>query len=75
MTDRPTFKLHSYNPRRRARKVEAAHVLVTWPNGKEELLWMNERDIRANIKEFGPCEGLEAARNAYRLNLGINPAQ
>lgn len=42
-----------FNPRRRARGGEAASVRVTWPDGDEEILWMSERDIKANMKEWG----------------------
>lgn len=63
-----TFRLYRYNPRRRARGVEAAEVEVTWPDGDKELLWMTQQDIRDNLKQFGDSQGLRDALEAYRLN-------
>lgn len=68
---RPKFELHRYNPRRAAREAEAAEVKVTWPDGEEEYLWMSERDLNANMKEWGACDGLLDALNAYRQNAPI----
>jgi hypothetical protein len=65
---RPKFELHRYNPRRAARGAEASEVKVTWPDGEEEYLWMSKRDINANMKEWGACDGLLDALNAYRQN-------
>ncbi len=59
------FELYEYNPRRRMRGVEAARVLVTYPDGEQDLLWMSPKDIRDNIAEFGTCAGLQAALQAY----------
>ncbi len=64
----PTFSLYRYNPRRRARGVEAAEVEVKWPDGRRDLLWMSERNIRDNLKEFGESAGLREALEAYRQN-------
>lgn len=63
------FELVRYNPRRRARGAEAAEVKVTWPDGDEALLWMSEKNIADNIAGFGECDGLSAAREAYRKNV------
>jgi hypothetical protein len=69
----PKFELHRYNPRRKARGVEAAEMKVTWPDGEVEYLWMSEADIRANIKEFGPSAGLGRAVGAYVANVEVLP--
>lgn len=69
---RPKFELHRYNPRRAARGAEAAEVKVTWPDGEEEYLWMSKRDINANMKEWGACDGLLDALNAYRQNNEVS---
>ena len=66
--DRPKFELRRYNPKRRFRGREAAEVQVTWPDGDIELLWMSEGDIKKNIREWGTCEGLVSALEAYRKN-------
>jgi len=63
----PTFKLLRVNPRRHQRGAEATELLVTWPNGDEETLWMFLRDIKANIKLHGPCDALRDAADAYAL--------
>lgn len=67
--ERPTFKLERYNPRRRSRGAEAAELSIKYSDGSEDLIWMSQNDIAANIAEFGPCEGLNAALNAYRDNV------
>ena len=63
-------RLVRYNPRRRARGVEAAEVEI---DGEEEgvaplRLWMSQADIRNNIAQFGQLEGFVAALEAYRQN-------
>lgn len=71
--DRPAFELYCYNPRRHARGKEAAQVMVTWPDGKKQLLWMSPRDIKDNIAEFGDCSGLRLALDAYRNKVEVRP--
>lgn len=68
---RPKFELHRYAPRRAARGAEAAEVKVTWPEGDVEYLWMSRKDIRKNMKEWGACDGLLDALNAYRQNANL----
>lgn len=41
---------------------------LTWPDGDVEYLWMSERDIKENMNEWGACDGLLEALNAYRQN-------
>lgn len=65
----PTFELVEYNPRRRSRGAEAARVKVTWQDGETELLWMSQKDIRANLRESGKSKGLDDAAKAYNLNI------
>jgi hypothetical protein len=65
----PTFTLVRYNPRRKARGVEAARVKVTWPAGDTEELWMSEADLRNNIRDFGSNESLANALKAYKSNV------
>jgi len=36
-------------------------------------VWMSQTDIRKNIEEFGPQQGLLDAQEAYRKNVEINP--
>ncbi len=67
-----TFELYQYNPRRKARGVEAARVKVVDDDGEEHLLWMTPMDIQANLKEFGESKGLRDALEAYRINQPIN---
>ena len=69
--DRPKFELHRYNPRRASRGAEAAEVKVTWPDGGEEYLWMSKRDLKENMKEFGACDGLLDALNAYAKGVAF----
>jgi hypothetical protein len=58
------FKFIEYNPRRAMRGKEAARVAVI-DDGEEDWLWMSERDIARNIKEFGQHPELLKARLAY----------
>ncbi len=67
------FELYEYNPRRRARGVQAARLLVTWPDGESQLLWMSEKDIRENIKTHGTCQAMQDALKAYRENIFHRP--
>jgi hypothetical protein len=61
-----TFELIDFNPRRHARGVEAARVEVIVNGDSREWLWMSERDIKANIAEFGDSEELQKALAEYR---------
>jgi len=65
----PLFTFLRFNPRRAQRGAEAAEVEVTWADGETETLWMSEKDIRSNAKEFGEQAGLTAALDAYRGNV------
>lgn len=69
----PTFELYEFNPRRRQRGAEAARVLVTWPDGEQDLLWMRERDILHNLREFGESAGLREALRAYEAGVRREP--
>ena len=61
-----TFRLVGFNPRRFDRGVEAARVEVLEDGCKVgPLLWMSERDLKANIAEFGDSEDLEQALAEY----------
>ena len=68
----PTFELIRYNPRRKARGAEAAEVRCTWDGDETADLWMSEKDIKRNIKVYGPQKGLTDALKAYRQNSGLN---
>lgn len=59
--ERPVFKFIEFNPRRRQRGAESARVEVDG-----HWLWMSEKDIRNNIRDFGDCEELQKALAAYR---------
>jgi len=62
------FELIRFNPKRKARGVAAAEVKTTDTDGRVLFLWMSQRDIVLNIKEFGSHPGLDAAKQAYRRN-------
>ena len=57
----PEFKFIEFNPRRKARGVEAARVAVDG-----EWLWMSKRDIQLNIRDFGPHPELLRALESYK---------
>ena len=63
--DVPLFSLLRFNPRRSQRGAGAAEVECTWADGEMETLWMSEKDIRKNIREFGEQAGLREALEAY----------
>jgi len=65
-----SFRFIEFNPRRNARGVEAARVEVNY-DGDIGWLWMSKEDVQANIDEFGECEGLRTALDAYN-NTGRN---
>lgn len=65
---RPKFEFHRFNDRRAARGAVAAQVKVIWPDGQEDYLWMSKCDIESNMKDWGACDGLLDALNAYRQN-------
>ena len=62
---REGFRLIEFNPRRHARKAEAARVAVPDALGGG-WLWMSARDIRRNIAEFGDDPELCRALAAYK---------
>lgn len=59
--DCPVFLFIEFNPRRKARGVEAARVEA---NG--DWLWMSKRDIELNIRDFGPHPELLKALECYK---------
>lgn len=61
----PTFRFVEFNPRRKARNVEAARVEVKYVDGEKELLWMSRDDIQNNLTEFGQDGELLKALAAY----------
>ena len=79
------FQLIEFNHRRWQRGAEAARVEIR-EDGESAWLWMSERDVRANIREFGPHPELQRALDAYTAapgkalhervasNLTIDPA-
>jgi hypothetical protein len=60
-----TFKLIEFNPRRHFRGVEAARVEVLEDGEPCGWLWMSERDLKANIAEFGDSDELQKALAEY----------
>lgn len=58
------FRFIEFNPRRELRGAKAARVAVI-EDGEEDWLWMDKRDIKLNIKEFGPHVELLKAQLAY----------
>ena len=61
-----TFAFVEFNPRRHSRGVEAARVEVLEDGEPCGLLWMSERNLKANIKDFGDSEELQKALAEYR---------
>ena len=62
------FILHRYNPRRRARGVEAAQVQVLEDETAVDLLWMSLKDVKENQKMYPDDQGLLDAVEAYKRN-------
>lgn len=60
-SDSPEFEFIEFNPRRKARGVEAARVACDC-----EWLWMSKRDIELNIRDFGPHPELQKALESYK---------
>ena len=58
------FRFDEYNSRRAMRGAPAARVYVDEGDG-EDWLWMNRKDIEANIKQFGEHPALVEALKAY----------
>lgn len=58
------FRFIEFNPRRAIRGADAARVAVI-EDCQEYWLWMSERDIALNIKQFGPSDELLKAQLAY----------
>lgn len=67
----PDFTLVRFNPRRHSRRAPAAEVKVEWDDGDTDTLWMSERDLKNNIKEYGPKKGLLDAVEAYKKNVSF----
>lgn len=59
-SDRIEFKFIEFNPRRKSRGAEAARVSVDG-----EWMWMSKKDIKCNIREFGPDPELLKAFESY----------
>lgn len=60
------FKLIRFNPRRAFRGAPAAEVLVSDGGSEDALLWMNERNLKNNIREFGRHPELVKALEHYK---------
>ena len=60
-----TFRLVDFNPRRHARKAEAARVYVIEDGEIVDLLWMSKRDVTRNLAMYPGDPGLAAALAAY----------
>jgi hypothetical protein len=58
------FRFIEFNPRRAIRGADAARVAVI-EDCQEDWLWMSQRDIALNIKQFGPSDELLKAQLAY----------
>ena len=63
------FDLIEFNRIRYGRGKEAARVRV-WDGDVTHLLWMSEKDIKANVIEHGPHLGLVLAAKHY----GVHPS-
>lgn len=70
-----TFKLNRFNPRRAMRGAPAAELVVSCEGQEDDVLWMDERDIKRNIAEFGPHPGLLEAKEAYRTRKEFPPGE
>lgn len=64
-----SFQFVEFNPRRKSRKAEAARVEVFEDGESCGWLWMSERDIKNNIREFGDSAELRKALAAYRATV------
>lgn len=60
------FKFIEFNPRRAQRGAEAARVEITNDVGEIFSLWMSKRDISKNMMEWGRCDELTKAFQAYK---------
>jgi hypothetical protein len=60
--DEAFFELIEFNTRRLARGAEAAKVRI---DRDGNWLWMSKRDLKLNIKEFGPHAVLVHALKCY----------
>lgn len=61
-----TFRFIEFNPRRAFRGAAAVRMGVIEDGEEGPWLWMSEKDIRNNIKEFGDSEELQAGLRAYK---------
>ena len=59
--DCPEFKFIEFNQRRKSRGADAARVDVG-----DQWLWMSVRDIKQNIRLFGPHPELLKALESYK---------
>lgn len=60
-----TFEFLEFNQVRWMRDKEAAKISVIENGVTQGFLWMSAKDIRNNIRNFGPSEPLEKALRAY----------
>jgi len=60
-----SFRFIEFNSRRHARGAEAARMYVLEDGVVIDWLWMSQKDIRKNIKEFGTSDELRKALAAY----------
>jgi hypothetical protein len=63
MNEPQHFRLIEFNERRAIRGADAARVEVETSG---MWLWMSKRDLRANMKEFGPHPELQKALDIYK---------
>lgn len=61
-----SFLFVEFNPRRKSRGAAAARVEVLEDGDSCGWLWMSERDIRNNLRDWGESEELRKALVAYR---------
>jgi len=65
-----TFRFIEFNPRRKMRGAEAVRMEVIEDGEDCGCLWMSEKDIRNNIKDFGDSEELQKGLAAYKQPTG-----
>lgn len=70
----PIYELLRFNPRRASRGAPAAEVKVQ-DGDNSILLWMSEKNIEDNIKDFGEHPGLLAALQAYKDRKEFPPRE
>jgi hypothetical protein len=67
-----SFLFVEFNPRRKSRGAEAARVEVFEDGESCGWLWMSERDIRNNLRDFGDSAELRKALSAYRAPVSVS---